>query len=176
MEQYTSTKAQVWYTDFVVALMIFTVGFLIYLNATSDILDKEDDEFGSIVNDVNRISSVFLSQGYPPDWDNETVELIGISLNNRINQTKLLRAANISYDKSRTLLSTRHEYFVFLKDKDDNILNLGGVCGIGKNNMAEIISEKLCSNLSLNAEKLAKSERTVIFKSEIAKMGVYVWE
>ncbi len=171
-----SIKAQVWYIDFVIAIAIFTVAFVIFINASSDILDRENDEFSIIADDSGRISNMLMTKGYPENWDNNTVQILGIMEKNRVNETKLLMAANTSYDKARTLFATKYEYFVFFKDKDDNVLNLGGFCGFGSPLQIQIISERYCANFTVNSGKIAQAERLAIYKSQVARMVTYVWK
>ncbi len=173
MGKSSSTKGQSWYLDFVMGLTMMTIAFVIFLNATSGIIGP--DEFGSAVSDAGRISGMLLGSGYPGDWDNSSVELIGISENNRINATKLQMASAISYEDTRALFGTRHDYYVFFRDSDGNVLNLGGFCGIGKN-QTSALSQNFCSNFSVEADHLAKEERLVIYDSRITSMVTYVWE
>ena len=171
-----STKAQAWYMDFALGLTIFAIACVIFFNSTSDILDANRNEFASISMDAGSISSILLTNGYPADWDNASVKIIGIANKNRINDTKLLRAYNVSYPDSKTLFGTKHEYAVFLADNDGNTLNLGGFCGLGNAASMSILSAQYCSNFSMHPDNLAKSERIVIYRSGIARMAVYAWQ
>ncbi len=175
MELLNSTKGQTWYVDFVIGLTIMTVAFIIFINSTADIIGVQQNEFTSVISDAGRISGMLLTAGYPYDWDNDSVDLVGLAENNRINSTKLFRYSLIPYDESRLYLGTRHDYFVFFQDEQGSVINLGGFCGLGKN-QSSVLSAQYCSNFSLSAEHLAKEERLVIYNSTITRMVTYVWE
>ena len=66
-----------------------------------------------------------------------------------------------------------HDFFVFFENRYGNVINMGGVCGIGRLSIANVSGE-ICENISVSAKSLAKSERLAYWNGSV-RMVVYTW-
>ena len=127
-----NTKSQMWFTDFVIALLLFSFVMIAYYSYTSNVQDEDAKPAERLRSDVEAISSSLLSSGYPIDWNNNTVQSIGITSNDqRINKTKFTDFANMPYNLTKKLLGTFYDYFIFFTNKNGTLMNVEGICGIG---------------------------------------------
>lgn len=150
-----------------VAAIIFLVALLLFYKYSINTLDLDDQGVDYLLLDAKLISSYLVSSGYPDGWTENNVTLIGLTDGEmRINKEKVEDFSDIAladYPRSRRLLSSTNDYYVFFEDKEGNLLKIDGISGIGKNISAE------------NPENLIKIERLVVYNSSIIKLMVYVW-
>lgn len=126
-----NSKAQTLYIDFAVALLLFIFTIAAYFSYTTNLQKEERGELDILISNVQEISSSLTISGYPIGWDNTTVIRVGIADEQRLNSTKLISFKRLNYTKSKRLLSTPYDYFVFFTDDKNNILNIKSVCGVG---------------------------------------------
>ncbi|MAH33150.1 hypothetical protein CL615_02045 [archaeon] len=126
-------KAQIWFTDFVIGTLIFSFMLIAYYTYTTNISKQNSFIMDDLISDGKSISSSVLLSGFPDNWNNATVQSIGITNNNqKINNTKIVDFNRISYDTTKKLFGTAHDYLIFFTDENGTVLNVEGVCGIGK--------------------------------------------
>lgn len=161
-------KAQMWISDFIIGFLIFTSGMIL---ASRMIFNSmQDNDFAEVRMGAETMSEYFLSEGVPSYWTNETVVRIGLTTDNRLNLTKLLYFYNMSYEDTRTYLSTKYDYIVFFK-KDNSTLNLTQ-CGHGA-----ILPIDCVYDLSgIVSENFVKMSRFTIYNNSIIEMVLYVWD
>ena len=165
------TKAQVFSLDLIIGIIIFGSAILIYYKTTTNLSDQDEALLDDLLIDAKTISSSLMSQGYPYNWSKDDVVRIGISNDNRINETKLEQFSMISYKESRKLFGTVYNYYIFFRDRNNNILRFNeSLEGIGK---ADVNSTNI--QIVKNPKKLVKITRLVIKDSDIAKMVIYLW-
>jgi len=179
----TKNKAQVWYTDFIIALLIFVIALVIYYEYTTNLSNQDKGLLDDLLGDAKTISSSLVSAGYPTNWTNTTVERIGLTNNDqRIDETKLDAFLGMTYKDSRKVFGTKYDYFVFFEDRNNDITEIGGdseKCGVGHPDADQEIEGSECLSINLttiNPEKVVKITRLVVYDSEIVKMVVYVWQ
>ncbi len=132
MMKFHNSKAQAFYMDFVIAILIFGVILVIYFTYTSNLSNQDEGLLDELIADGKTISSTLLLGGFPSNWTEDSVVRMGLTNNNNIiNETLLLEAINVSYNRSKQLLGTKHDFFVFFEDKDGNIIKIQGYNGIG---------------------------------------------
>ena len=125
-----STKAQAWYTDFIIAMLMFAVTLTIYFVYTTNLSKEDINSLNDIVSEAKLVSSSLVSGGYPSDWNNNTVKRIGLTDGNqKINTAKLRSFANLPYNYSKKILGTVYDYTISFEDVNGTILNIGGFCG-----------------------------------------------
>ncbi|MBI2208846.1 hypothetical protein HYU50_05105 [Candidatus Woesearchaeota archaeon] len=125
-------KSQMWFTDFVVGTLIFTFMLIIYYTYTVNISKQDSLTARDLLLDVESVSSSLLLGGFPDNWNNGTVQSIGVTNSNqRLNRTKFLNFEELPYNKTKKLFGTVYDYFVFFTDEDSNITSVEGICGIG---------------------------------------------
>lgn len=160
------TKAQVFCFDMIVAVLIFSAAILVYYKTTTNLSDQDETLLDDLLIDAKSISGSLMSQGYPYNWTEDNVVRIGISDNNRINETKLEQFSGIPYNNSRKLFGTAYDYYVYFRDRNNNIILEGiGKPGVNSTNIQTVE----------NPKKLVKVTRLVIKKSDIVKMVIYLW-
>ncbi|MBI1935007.1 hypothetical protein HYS31_01065 [Candidatus Woesearchaeota archaeon] len=126
-----STKAQAWYMDFAIAMLLFLFTLAFYFNYTNNIQNEEQSALSTSLKDAKSISSSLALGGYPQNWDNTSVIRIGIADDTRVNSTKLQNFKKMSYKSSKKLFGTIFEYFVFFLNDKGEVININGICGIG---------------------------------------------
>jgi hypothetical protein len=144
------------------------IAITIYFEFTNNLSNDTEEEINEMVLDAKTISNSLMSQGYPTDWNNATVQKIGITNGNyRINQTKLESFANIPYAQGRSMFDTRFNYYVQLKTQNGTIIQTNGNNGIG-------ISPNTTT-------KLVQITRAVVYdsnttnKSTITRLVIQLW-
>jgi hypothetical protein len=131
----TNRKGQAWYIDFGVSLMIFIFTLVFYYGYTNNYQGSENSKTDELASEARLISSSLMQSGYPLGWNNETAVRLGIADNHVLNATKLSYFSKVNYQKSKSLLGTRYEFFVFFEDSHANVLSINGLCGVGHNSV-----------------------------------------
>ena len=128
-------NAQMWFMDFVIGIIIFSLVLIAYYTYTTNISKQDAVVLNDIISDSKSVSSSLMLAGFPENWDNETVQRIGITGNNQnVNETKLRYLSDISYKEAKKLLGTVYDFFMFLEDGNGNLINIGSECGYGSGN------------------------------------------
>lgn len=126
-----NSKAQAWYMDFVIALLLFTFTLVIYFSYINNFQKQDEGLLDELVTDAKTISSSLVLSGFPTDWDNSSVVRIGLIDNEKLNSTKIKSFKKISYSSTKKRFSTPYDYFVFFVNDNSEVLNVNGVCGVG---------------------------------------------
>jgi len=154
----TEKKSQVWYIDFMVGIMIFIMVILIYYQYYGNLVDESEAEWQEIIIDSKSISTSLISAGYPADWTNDTVEILGLTDGNyRINSTKWLQLKNMTYAQSRDVLKTRFDFYLFLQADNGTVLDSAGLNATDPN-------------------FLVQTTRFVIYNSSVHRMVLHIWK
>jgi len=169
-------KAQIWGLDLMIALVIFFAAILVfYYYSVNFALPKS--EIARLVEESVVLSNNLLSEGFPSEWNKDNVQQLGILSSDRINKTKLTAMAELAesdYVKTKSLLNTRHDYFIFFKEED--ILNFSR-CGIGHPDVIREEEGKCVNNIStIKSKNLVSIKRLVIYENRPVKMLLYLWE
>lgn len=126
----TNIKAQVWFMDFVVAMVIFSFVLISYYLYTTNISKQDYAAMDTLVSDAKTISSTLTTGGSPDGWDSENVEIIGFTDNyNRIDNEKFNEFMKINYNKTKKLLGTTYDYLLFFVNESGDVQNVEGYCG-----------------------------------------------
>ncbi len=174
-----SQKAQVFYTDFMVGLLIFAVALLIYIAYVSNYSVKNDGNFNEIVTSISTVSSSLVSAGVPSNWNLNNVESIGLTNNDhRIDADKLENFQDMNYNTSKKLLSTKFDYVMFLEDNSGVVLSINGKCSIGRQELiADYFGNCSAPNMSLvAASNIVSDTRLLIYESKITRLKIYQWD
>jgi len=154
----------------IVAVLIFGAAILIYYKAVTNLSEQDEALLDDLLIDAKTISGSLMSMGYPYNWSKDNVVRIGISDDNRINETKLEQFSRIPYKDSRKLFGTIYDYYVFFRDRNNNIMPFNeSLEGIGKPGVNS-------TNIQIieNPKKLVKVTRLVVKDLDIAKMVIYL--
>ena len=163
------TKSQIWSLDVIIAIIIFLGALMFFYTQGLISLDAVENDISGLLLDGKIISSYLVSTGYPENWIEEDVTLIGLTNGSLELDTRKVEVfstiADDDYQLSRKLLSTSHDYFLFFQDKNNQTLQIvPGVDWIGKD-YAEA-----------DPADLIRVVRLVNYDSDIIKMVLYVWE
>jgi len=116
------------------------------------------------------VANNLLSSGYPQNWEADSVMTLGITDNNKINQTKLEQLYEMiytdnNYTKTKNLLNTQYDYYFFL---DQNMtINSNSIEGIGKPGTT-------INNVT--SRNLIKTTRYTIYQNKTTPLYIYTWE
>lgn len=126
-----NSKAQAWYMDFAIALLLFLFTLVVYFSYTTNFQKQEKGDLDDLLAGAKSISSSLVLPGYPNSWDNATVARIGIADEQRVNATKVKQFYQYDYKKSKQIFATPYDFVVFFVNEKGEILNINGVCAIG---------------------------------------------
>jgi len=126
-----NSKAQAWFMDFAISLLLFAFTIVVYLSYTNNFQQQDQSELNNMLSDANSVSSSLVLSGYPTNWDNRTVIRIGIADDQKINSTKIKNFKQLNYSLSKKDFATTFDYFVFFVNDKNEVMNVYGVCGVG---------------------------------------------
>lgn len=154
-------KAQVWYVEFVIAIVIVTVMtgiFLQYLSTSN----TQGESINRLHTQAVRMSELVISPGVPQDWDQSNVRIAGITNANwRINQTKIEELYAMSEAQQRVSLTAQSNFFMYLHNQTDNI-SINGQQWIG--------------SLPSDSVQQAVVNRYLIYEGKIVQLRMVVWQ
>lgn len=172
MELYTlirkPKRGQAWGVDLMVAVIIFSIGIVFFLLYSSNNSKSSRESYEVLYYEGKSISDNILSEGYPKDWNSSNVVMIGLTINNRIDQNKLEEFYNLSqndYQKTKKIFGTRYDYYFLMEG--NLTVNSAEISGFGKPgvNITEI-----------DPKNLIKINRISIYKNKPVTIYVYIWE
>ena len=120
-------KAELFSSDFVMALFLFLIAIVIFEIFYSNLYSEINDY--KIRNDlqakVNSVADVLItSSGDPLYWDNNTVKIIGLFDSGLINLTKFEELKKIEYYTAKRMMGVRnYEIYIELKNKTGDVIN-----------------------------------------------------
>jgi len=160
-KSHSSKNGQVYYIEFMITLVVMIIALVIFIRTFVNV--NESAGYDDLSIQADSISTQLMSEGLPANWTKSNVEKIGITNSqSRIQESKLLNFANMSYQTTRQKLNTNYNYYVFLENSTGSRILIAGKQGVG-----------LMGNQS---KTVVKVTRFPIYKSDIVRMIVYVWE
>jgi len=142
-------KAQAWSLDLIVASIIFLVAIIILYVYAINYTSQSQDKLEEMFYEGNLASGLILSE-----------DDSGILSKGKVNQTKLEDFYNTDYQTKRSTLGLRHDfYFTFL--------------GLEINGTPESYVGKVNST---NSDSLIQVTRLAVYKNNIIKFQIYIWE
>ena len=161
-------SGQVWSMDIVIAFIIFLSAIIILFVYSINYSGEVEKTYDKLSYDGDIIMESLFLEGHPKDWNFGNVINIGITSNNKINETKLERFYNLvqdDYPRTKILFNTNYDYYFFLQD---NItISPLEIEGIGKpgTNKNEI-----------NSTDLVKITKFSIYKEKPTTAYLYIWQ
>ncbi len=119
-------KGQAWTTDFMFAMLIFSIAVVLYLTYSI-----QPNNF-SINKDFERFSSYVLSDGLPENWNETDMIYPGILSNGVINSTKFSMMKNMNETKISSSYGITSEFYVNVTKRDGTISDIDGPAEFGK--------------------------------------------
>jgi hypothetical protein len=164
------SRGQVWSLDLMAGIALFMVGIMIFFIYSINQPSQARESLELLSYDGKIIADNILSPGYPSDWNSTNAITIGLTSDNKINQSKLealhkMIYTDNNYNKTKNLFNTRYEYYFFL---DENITGTwGSIEGIGKPG---------ATKQNINARNLIKTTRFTIYNNKTTALYLYIWE
>lgn len=128
------------------------------------------DTFETLSYDAETIAGNLMSEGYPKNWDSSNVEIIGLTTNNRINQSKLEEFYNMiyvenNYTRTKNIFNTIYDYYLFFEEN----MTVGGASREGIGKPGTTLS-------SLESKNLIRVTRFTIYQNKTIPLYLILWE
>ena len=162
-----NSKAQAWFMDFAISLMLFTFSMVVYFSYTNNLQQQNQGELDSMLSDADSISSSLVLSGYPADWDNRTVIRIGIADDQKINSTKIKNFKQLNYSITKKDFATIFDYFVYFVNDKNEVLNVYSVCGVGNSQIATSYNIRSAYYYKKTTDQFLKDFMNQTFKADI---------
>ena len=169
-----STKAQVWTTDFIISILILVAMLTLFGRAISNLATESREDITPLIAEGRMISDQLMSEGYPSNWNTTNVISFGITTDKRIDKTKAEMFYSMNYSEKKRILNTDYNFYTFLIDENNQLININGSYGTGQQNVTSNQTSVLLTDIDFN--KLAKITRLTIYESKITRMVIYVWQ
>ncbi|HII72330.1 TPA: hypothetical protein HA265_06260 [Candidatus Woesearchaeota archaeon] len=157
-------KAQVWYTDFMIGILIFalvTVAYFYYVEH-NDTTDNNLDNY--LMTEAKSISNYLVTEGYPTDWTPTNVSTIGLTDgNHRVQDAKLADFNSWTYDQRKSNMHTTKEHYFYLEYLNGTRFN-------------ELCSDMPGCNEWNTSDHLVQNTRLLIYNSKIVRMKLYMYQ
>lgn len=154
-------KAQFWYADFLIGLLILVFISILFIKTITDLNTKEDT-IQNLLNDGISISNSFMSKGYLSDQWVNTQGRIGIADNGKINNIDFNNLKALNYKTSKTLLGVSNDYAIYIEYTDGSISDWYSKPGI-------------FSISGINSDSIIKVTRFAYYNGRLAKLVIVVW-
>ncbi|MBW2972440.1 hypothetical protein KY359_05375 [Candidatus Woesearchaeota archaeon] len=158
-------KAQVWYTDFMVGVLIFSIVIMTYFYYVEHTQHSDDTLMSSLVSEAKTVSNSLATRGYPVGWTSANVTTVGLTDGNfRINSSKLSDFNSWSYEERRGYLHTTKDYYFYLELMNGTRFN-------------ELCADPGAGCAEWNTSYfLAQNTRLLIYEHEPVRMVLYVYQ
>lgn len=160
-------KGQIWSFDLMVAITIFSIGFLIFYFYAFNNPNESKEIIENLKYDGKIISNYILSDGSPENWNSTNLIKIGILTDNKINQTKLEQFYNFSqtnYSETKKMFNTKYDYIFFLSN--NMTIDSANVDYIGK---------PFIDKDHIDAKNLIKITRFTSYDGMPTTAYLYIW-
>lgn len=165
-----NSRGQIWGLDLIAGVTLFTIGIVIFFIYSINQPGEAEGNFEPLLYEGKIIANNLMSEGYPLDWDSNNAITIGISNDNKINETKLGRIYDMiyidnNYTRTKKLLDTQYDYYFSING--NMTINGTQIEGVGKpGTTIETISSK----------NLVKITRFTIYQNKTTPLYIYIWE
>ncbi len=157
-------KAQVWYTDFMIGILIFSIVLVTYFYYTEQTSNSEENTVNNLIIESKAITNQLLSTGYPINWTSNNVSTVGLTDGNyRINNNKLASFNSWSYSERKEKLHTTKQYYFYLEYLNGTRYN-------------KLCTDPPACNDWNTSEYLVQDSRVAIHNSKIIRMVIYVYQ
>ena len=167
--KHSQKKAQAWGFDAMVASLIFISGIVIIYVYAINYPKESQETLDKFFTEGEFATEMLLSEGLPTNWDETNVVRLGITTNNKLNETKLERFYNLAnnqsqqgYAKVKSLLNIKHNFFMNFSQQI--VINGNNVGGIGQNFDG------------VQTKNIIKINRATIYQNKIVSFNIYIWE
>ncbi|MBU2561150.1 MAG: hypothetical protein KKD17_02550 [Nanoarchaeota archaeon] len=164
-EKAVPRKAQVWYTDFMVGVLIFSVVVITYFYYVEHTSYSDETLMSSLISEAKAVSNSFVTRGYPVDWTAANVTTVGLTDGDyRIDSSKLSDFNSWGYEERRGYLHTTKDYYFYLEYLNGTRFN-------------ELCEDPLAGCVAWNSSyNLAQNTRLLIYDSKVVRAVLYVYQ
>lgn len=132
MVNFKKDSGQVFSSDFLVGILVFLFAITAIQVHYSGIVEKINRQHDLLFRQtlISRTDTLVMFEGVPADWNESTVEVLGLSTGepNYIDEEKARNFISMDPDKAERLLGLREKNFYFvLKNSTGHVLSAGGV-------------------------------------------------
>ena len=107
--------------------MLFSLALFFFYSYGTNSLNTQNDDFQEMFIQAEKLSDNLISSGYPTNWTNESVVSIGLTDGDtRLDSNKVLEFSKIDYVNAKRLLSSKEDFQISFKDKNNQILEISG--------------------------------------------------
>lgn len=151
-------------------LALFLIGIMIFFIYSINQPFQAKENLELLSYDGKIIADNLLTEGYPKNWNSNNVVVLGLTTENKINQTKLENLYSMiyienNYTKTKNLFGTQYDYYFFLTE---NItVNSNSREGIGKPGVTKE---------TIIAKDLVKTTRFTIYQNKTTPLYLYTWQ
>lgn len=157
-------RGQVWYTDFVIGVLVFSIMVVAYFYYVEHQEASDQNLENYLLSEAKSISSYLVTEGYPEDWTASNVSTVGLTNGKqRIDDDKLAEFNSWTYDERKANLHTTKEYYFYLQHLNGTIYN------------RQCIDMPTCTDWN-GSEYLVSHERLLIHDSKIVRMKLYIYQ
>ncbi|GIU69872.1 MAG: hypothetical protein KatS3mg002_1108 [Candidatus Woesearchaeota archaeon] len=176
-----SKKSQVWTIEFILSFIIFVAAMLLSVKSIFNVYTSED--FNEIQRETEFLSQYLLSEGFPYDWNNETVIRIGLTTSKKLNSTKMIELYNMDYERVKYLFGIRSNFFIYFSNASGNIplfylinnnITESEGCGYGHSSVTKYYNGECIIEFN-SYNDLTKITRLVSFNSSIVQLNLVIW-
>jgi len=175
-------KAQALVISSFVLVMVLIVAISLFLNY----FDTQADEaaYEEVLRESAAVSSMLAGEGYPVDWESDTVKRAGLVRNDCVSNLTLADFGRIAYSRTKLLLGTQDDYLYYFEKKDGEPYRVGvrefwGWNGYEEPNGGRDLQEAL-DHILAHSSTLAKHEEFVVLCPGDQRIPVtlvtYVWQ
>jgi len=108
-------RGQAWGFDLMIATIIFISGIVAFYLYSLNYQTEAQETLDALFYEGNAIAQDILSEGFPTNWNINTVQKIGLKNEGKINATKLEYFYNLSvqdYQRTKILLDAKNNYYM----------------------------------------------------------------
>lgn len=124
-------KGQYYIFTVITMLVIMLAVVKVFFNQIYDLIDPYENPYNNLVSEGNTIIDFMLSEGYPADWNNQTVKNIGLLTGETLDYNKLKLVSNMSYSRLKEFLGVKKDFVVFFESQEGEVSTIYDICGFG---------------------------------------------
>jgi len=156
-------RGQAWGFDLIIGAVLFIIGVIGFYFFAINSQQEQSNKLEELNYASSTVADNLLSEGLPGNWNSSSVIRIGITTENKINQTKLDQFYNLSvqdYQLTKSLFNTNKEYYLIFKTAVT--INNEQVTAIGR--------------APQNQSNLIKQTRLSVYQDKPITIEVYSWD
>jgi hypothetical protein len=160
-----SKKSQVWYTDFIIGVLIFSIVIITYFYYVEHSSYSDETLVSALLSEAKTISNSLVTQGYPPNWTIANVTTVGLTDGSpRIDVAKLADFNSWGYEERRGYLHTTKDYYFYLEYINGTKFN-------------ELCTDPFVGCVEWNTSyHLVQNTRLLIYDSDVVRMVLNIYQ